>query len=525
MFKNILLTMLTGFFLFSSVSFAKDVDLKPIEKLESNAKQVKPLIQRVLKKNTSDLDEMLKKQTIRVLVVKSKAFYDVQKGRGHGLYHDAIVSLEKQINKNYPNKNKHIRTKLITVPVSRDALIPALNAGYGDLALADNTITKRRKRQIQFTTPFASGIKEILVTNKSLGNIKAYEDLSGKKIYVKASGSHMDSLINVNETLVLKGYEPMFIEAIPEELESEDILELVDSGLIEMTIMDDYKAKLWSSVYKNLQLHTDITFREDSQLAIMLRKDNPLLLKELNIFVEKHKYDTSFGRSMVKKYYSTTRYLKEIKTGISKKKFVKLQNTFSKYAKRYKLDPLMLMAQAYQESKFIQNSKSHVGAKGVMQLMPATAREMNVGSINNLDSNIHAGVKYHKLLKDRYFNDSKIDNVNRALFIFAGYNAGPNKINRLRKIAKEKGLNPNEWFGNVEIIAAEKIGRETVQYIENIYNYYVAYTLINIEEEAKLRAKIAMFYDNENKDDSKLSKREKKIRKELAYLTSNRKKS
>jgi membrane-bound lytic murein transglycosylase MltF len=180
------------------------------------------------------------------------------------------------------------------------------------------------------------------------------------------------------------------------------------------------------------------------------------------------------------------------------------------------------MAQAYQESRLLEKAKSHVGASGIMQLMPATAREMNVGSIHNTDSNIHAGVKYHKLLKDRYFNDEKINNSDRTLFIFAGYNAGPNRINKFRKMAKERGLNPNKWFGNVEVIAAEKIGRETVQYIQNIYNYYVAYTMMNIQNEAKLRAKISMFNTVKNKNDSELNEKEKDIKHELALLVASK---
>ena len=523
MFKNILLSVFTVLFLVSTTAYANTENLKYIKKIESKATQSKPLIKRVLEKNTGDLDEMLNRQTIRVLVVNSKAFYGIQKGKKYGVFNDAIIELEKQINKNHPNKNKYIKTKLIPVPVSREFLIPALNAGYGDLAMADNTITKRRQSQIQFTKYFAKGINEILVSNSHLDNIKSFEDLSGKKVYVKASLSYLDSLLQVSETLVRKGYDPIKIRALPEELESEDILELIDAGLIGITIMDDYKAEIWSTVHKNLKLHKDLTFREDSHLGIMLRKDNPLLLKELNIFIKKFKSGTSFANRITKKYYKNNKSLKEIKSGISKKKFISLQKTFNKYANRYELDPLMLMAQAYQESRLVQKARSHVGARGIMQLMPATAREMNVGSINNTDSNIHAGFKYHKLLKDKYFNDPEINKVNRALFIFAGYNAGPNKINRLRKLAKKQGLDPNVWFGNVEVVVAKKIGRETVQYIENIYNYYVAYTLINIEEEAKLRAKIAMFYETEYKNNSILSKKEKKIREELAILVSNKK--
>ena len=491
---------------------------KHVKKLESETTQSKPLIKKVLEKQTGDLDEMLKRKSIRVLVVNSEAFYGIEKGKAAGLYHNAIVALEKQINQRYPHKNKHIKTKLIPIPVSREFLIPALNAGYGDVAIGGNTITKRRQEQVDFTDPFASGINEILVTNSDVKGIEAFEDLAGKEIYVKPSMSYLDSLLQVSETLVYKGLEPIVIRALPEELESEDILELVNDGLIGITIMDDYKVEMWSSVYKNLNLHKEITFRENSELALMLRKESPLLKEELNRFIKIHKVGERFSEVATAKYFESVKYGKQRKRGISKEKFKVLQKTFQKYAKQYELDPLILMAQAYQESRLIAKARSHVGARGIMQLMPATGREMKVGNINNTDANIHAGVKYHKLLKEHYFSDKKISEADRTLFIFAGYNAGPNKINRLRKKAAARGLNPNIWFGNVEVIAAEVIGRETVQYIQNIYNYYVSYTMIRIQREAKLRAKLAVISQAESSKSGEVIKREKELKQELSSL-------
>ena len=518
--KKLLLSLLT-FTLGTASLQAKTEEAKYLKKLESEKTQSKPLVKRVLEKQTGDLDEMLKRKAVRVLVVNSKAFYGIEKGKKTGIYNDAIIALEKQINKNYPNANKHIKTKLIPIPVIREMLIPALNAGYGDVALADNTITKRREEQIAFSDPFASGINEILVTNSSMEGINAFEDLSGKEVYVKPSMSYLDSLLQVSETLVQKGLDPILIRALPEALESEDILELVNDGLIGITIMDDYKAKMWSTVYEKLTLHEDITFREDAQLAVMVRKNNPLLLKELNDFIKTKRVGNAFAKVATEKYFKSKRYKKLSKSGISKRKFLSLRKTFQKYAEQYELDPLMLMAQAYQESQFKEKARSPVGARGIMQLMPATAREMNVGSIYNTDANIHAGIKYHKKLQEQYFNDEDIAKEDRSLFIFAGYNAGPNRINRFRKIAKARGLNPNKWFGNVEVIAAEKIGRETVQYIQNIYNYYVAYTMMNIQNEAKLRAKITLFYDVKEKKNFALTQKEQEIRQELALLVGN----
>jgi membrane-bound lytic murein transglycosylase MltF len=124
-----------------------------------------------------------------------------------------------------------------------------------------------------------------------------------------------------------------------------------------------------------------------------------------------------------------------------------------------------------------------------MQVMPATAKDLNVGDISQLEPNIHAGVKYMRWMMDTYFKDEPMTKLDKGLFAFASYNAGPGRIRQLRKEAEKRGLDPNVWFGNVEQIASERIGRETVTYVSNIYKYYVAYRLVVAERERRDAAK------------------------------------
>ncbi len=119
-----------------------------------------------------------------------------------------------------------------------------------------------------------------------------------------------------------------------------------------------------------------------------------------------------------------------------------------------------------------------MGAIGVMQLMPETGKAMKVGDIHELEANIHAGVKYIRFMEDQYYAKTTMSELNKSLFAFASYNAGPNRIEELRRVAAERGLDPNVWFNNVELVAAAAIGRETVQYVSNIYKYYIAYKLL-----------------------------------------------
>jgi membrane-bound lytic murein transglycosylase MltF len=164
---------------------------------------------------------------------------------------------------------------------------------------------------------------------------------------------------------------------------------------------------------------------------------------------------------------------------------------FHKYGEKYSLDYLLMLAQGYQESQLNQNARSQVGAIGVMQVMPATGQELKVGDITQLEPNVHAGVKYIRFMIDKYYANEPMDRLNKGLFAFAAYNAGPGRINQLRQRAAKRGLDPNKWFNNVEVLAAESIGRETVQYVANIYKYYLASQMLMEESEQRLKAKKA----------------------------------
>ena len=121
---------------------------------------------------------------------------------------------------------------------------------------------------------------------------------------------------------------------------------------------------------------------------------------------------------------------------------------------------------------------------------PARTVAISVPSVGTADGkNIHAGVKMLRNIDDTYFNDPKIDCLNKTLFVFASYNAGPNRIARLRKEAADMALDPNVWFNNVELVAAKDIGQWTVTYVANIYKYYVAYRLASEQAQIRREAK------------------------------------
>ena len=427
---------------------------------------------------TGDYDEMVKDRIIRVLIPFSKTFFFLDGATQKGLSYDAARDFEKYINAH--QKTKNLKVHLIVIPTSRDELLPHLVHGLGDIAIGNLTITDKRKEIVDFSDPFLAGVDEIVVTGKKSPKLENIFDLSGKEIYVRKSSSYYENLLALNATLAAIAKKKVKITPADENLEDEDLLEMLDAGVVPMLVVDSHKAEFWAKIFPNITLHPEVKVHTGGRIAWAIRKNSPQLKKMINGYVKKNKKGTLHGNMALTKYLKNTKYIKNSTQAKDRKEFKEMIAYFKKYGKKYDFPYLLLAALGYQESGLKQNAKSHVGAVGVMQILPSTAKDKNVGipDIQNLEANIHAGTKYLRFVADRYFGDDAMDKLNRGLFAFASYNAGPAKITRLRKEAEKMGLDPNVWFRNVEVVAAKRIGRETVQYVSNIYKYYVSYQLL-----------------------------------------------
>jgi membrane-bound lytic murein transglycosylase MltF len=291
--------------------------------------------------------------------------------------------------------------------------------------------------------------------------------------------------------LTAKGKAPATIKLAPDTLEDDDILEMVNAGLVPATVVDDYLAEFWAQIFPNLTLHADVALHTGAALAVAVRRDSPKLKQAANDWLKKYGEKTAFSNVLRQRYLRDTEYARDATSGAERQKFLDMVTLFRKYGGQYDLDPILMAAQGYQESRLDQGVRSKVGAIGVMQVMPATGREQAVGDISQLEPNIHAGIKYMRFMVNQYYKDEPMTTLNKALMTFASYNAGPARVRQLRAEARKRGLDPNVWFGNVERIASEKIGRETVQYVGNIYKYYIAYTLVIDQLEAKGKGPLA----------------------------------
>ena len=436
-----------------------------------------------------DLNGLKKRRHIRVLTPLNKTNFFLLKGKVRGFEYEQLKGYEKFLNKG--TKKKELRIVLEFIPTSRDELIPKLVDGYGDIAAAGLTITAQRRRLADFTMPYLSGVNEVVVTHQGSAKLSKIEDLSGRGVFVRKSSSYYESLVALNKKLKKSGNPAVRIIAADENLETEDILELVHTGAIKLTVCDSHIANIWAGVLPNLVVYEDLTPRTGGEIAWMIRKKSPQLMGSLNAYIKSVKKGTLLGNLYFKRYYQNNKWIKNPMDFEDTPNYLKLKGLFQKYAKQYGFDWLLIAALAYQESGMNNKKRNKSGAVGIMQVLPSTGKDKNIriSKVHLLENNIHAGVKYLAFLRKRYFSEPQIQPRNQVRFALAAYNAGPAKISRIRARAREMGLDPNRWFRNVELAALKVIGQETVRYVSNVNKYYVIYQHASEHIEARQKEK------------------------------------
>jgi membrane-bound lytic murein transglycosylase MltF len=400
--------------------------------------------------------------------------------------YETLQAFQKFVNQKL--KTGKLPVSVTFIPMRADQVAKALTEGIGDIIAYGVVVTPEREKQVAFSTPIITDVKQIIVTGSDLTSVATLADLGGKEVYVNPITTYFENLQTANKILEKSGKTPIVIKAADKNLTDDDLVQMVNAGLIPATVTTQQRADLWSQVLPNVHAHPDLVIASGQKLALAMRKNNPQLKQLVDEFVATNATGTSFGNTLLRRYLQSTKWIKNSTGSAEMKKFQQNAEFFKKYAAEYDFDVLMIAAQAYQESLLDQSKRNPSGAVGIMQVIPknAAASPINIPHVDTAETNIQAGVKMLRNIEDTYFNDPKIDRLNKTLFLFASYNAGPNRIARLRKEAPGLGLDPNVWFGNVELVAAKEIGQETVTYVSNIYKYYVAYTLA--AEQHQLRA-------------------------------------
>jgi membrane-bound lytic murein transglycosylase MltF len=426
-----------------------------------------------------DFDRLLERRMIRVYAPFSRSLYFNDKGRERGLAVELVRDWERYLNIKYAKRLGSRPLTIYTGPATRDRLLPYVADGLADVAIGNLTVTEDRLKTVDFV-PGDEGrrtISEVVVTGPKSPKLRTLDDLSGKRVHVRKASSYYESLERLNFELGFEGLEQMTLVDVPGSLEDEDLMEMLDAGLVDYLVVDNWKARMWAQVLPRLSVRTDLVLRSGARTGWAIRKNSPQLSAEIDDFFQNWAMKQGVIDYRMNAYMRRVRELKDPTASAEYKRFQATLGLFEKYGKKYDFDPLMLAAQGYQESQLNQQAKSQVGAIGIMQLMPTTGAQMKVGDIHVAESNIHAGTKYMDHLMSSYFRDAKFSEGNRPLFAFASYNCGPGNVAKARQEAAQRGLDPDKWFNNVEVVVAQRIGTETTTYVRNIYKYYVAYRL------------------------------------------------
>ena len=451
---------------------ANEADIEPIDQSEALPGDDLSV---ALVRWQGDYDAMVERRMVRILVPYSMTDFFLDGATKRGIVAALGRELEQEI-----NRRARLRTRLVHVvfiPTPRDLLIPWLVEGRGDIAAGGVAVTDESRAIVDFTRPFIRDSKEIVCTGPGVPGLTSVDDLSGREVYVQASSSYRKSVDALNRSFKLRGLAPIDVVTIDESLETDELLDMVQAGLMPMTIVDQHLAEFWGQVFSKLTLHPHVVVAAERDFAWAFRKGSPQLEKVLNAFLTPRRHRTKFGNIIVRRYLQNCNWVRGSTVSADRTRFEQTRPLFNRHGGTYNLDPLLLTALAYQESRLNQRMRSPAGAIGIMQLLPSTGNSMNVGDIARLEPNIHAGAKYFRLLMDTV-EDPEVDELNRIFFALASYNGGQNRIRRLRRDTAARGLNPNLWFDNVELSVARVIGRETVQYVGNIYKLYLAFRMV-----------------------------------------------
>jgi membrane-bound lytic murein transglycosylase MltF len=419
-----------------------------------------------------DFDVMLQHRVVRVMVPYSRTLYFNDKGRQRGLTADTLRDFETFLNKKYPKKVQPF--VVVAIPTTRDRMFTGVLEGRADIAAGNLTITPERAAKLGFSKPIMQGPGEMVVTGPRSPKLASLDDLGEQQVHVRESSSYYGSLMALNKRLRAERKPAVRIVAVPEALEDEDLMDMVAAGLLQLTVVDGWKAQMWAKMQKRLKPRADLALTEAQDIGWAFRPKSPQLNALLDEFIDLY----PGARAKSYRYHAT--YIQQLGHATAEGDWKRFQDTiglFRKYAPRYGFDPLLVTALGYQESRLDQNARSHVGAIGVMQIMPDTAKTLGVGDVHEMERNVHGGTKYLRILRDRAISGGSPDEQNMTLFAIAAYNCGPGRVAALRAEAPKMGVDPDIWFNNVERVAARRVGQETVMYVRNIYKYYAAYKL------------------------------------------------
>ena len=432
---------------------------------------------------------VIEKRFLRVLTSRNGFDYFLHDGRRGGYQYEMVRDFTRFLNERHLEGDETLPIQFELIPVDDDQLIPLLLDGAGDLIAARLTITPRRAARVAFSRPYRR-VDERLVAHDRSPRVESLEDLSGRPVAVRASSSFAESLASLSARLRESGRAPVDVAFVDEDLETERILALVAARRFEYSVADSLVAELATEIHPTLRVPEDLALRTDGELAWATIPSANALLDEMNAFLPTFRQGTLRGNIALRRYCEAERgALRRLSEGEAgaPKHVSDFDDLFRSHAAEFDLDWRLVAAMAYQESRFDPRARNRWGAVGLMQIKPKTAAEPYVDipeieGIENASDNVRAALKYLDWIKRRYFDaEPDLRERDRLRMALAAYNAGPRTILRARARARERGLDANRWFRNVELALLEMRRTEPVRYVSEINQRYLSYVMLGLE--------------------------------------------
>ena len=421
------------------------------------------------------LDGIRKRRVLRVLLRNNVASYFLYKGELQGF--------EYELAKAFADANK-LRLEVI-VPDSHAQQLEWLRDGRGDVAAGFLEPSEElESHDIAFSRPYHFAPRHLVV--RADDEFAGPADLQGRTVTVRRSSPYWQDLIELQETGV-----EFEIEAAPEDVETEGLIDRVAAGEIEATVADGHLLDI--ELARGLDVKSGFRLSDDRPHAVAVRAQNQQLLAALNDFINKE-YKGLVYNILYKKYFTNPRNIRNLAAGRlggeNNKGLSPYDEVTRKYADEYGFDWRLITAQMYQESRFDPDAKSFAGARGLLQVMPRTAKFMGFGKIDKPEVGIHAGIKYMDWVRNRF--DPELPFNERMWFTLAAYNAGHGHVQDARRLARRKGWDGDRWFDHTEkamLLLSKKQyagkarygyvrGIEPVSYVRDIRQRYRAYAEI-----------------------------------------------
>ncbi len=413
-------------------------------------------------------------EVIRVLVNYNRTNFFVSQNQPKGFEYEYLLAFERFLNQRLHRTDRPIRFEFVITDFDR--LLPDLIEGRGEIAAGNLTITPARAEKVNFSLPYLTNVDEAVVMNRNAPAITSLNDLAGERVLVVRGSSYAEHMRRLAAEQKKTGRKPVEILEPESSLESEDILEMVNAGIVDYTVADSHRARLWSQILPNIVV-LDIVLNEGGSIAWATRRESRELRAALDDFVRYEGARSSMNRTLFQRYFRDTRWITNPNSGPHQRQQSSIIDQIKKQSSASGLDWRLVMAHAAAHSDFDQSRKGPSGAVGIMQVTPEMAAAVGVSDIEKPDENIRAGVRYLAKLRDDFARESGADADASVDLALAAYNVGPEMVQTLQKYAADLGLNPKLWQRNVELVADLTLGEEPGRRLKEVHQYQAAYML------------------------------------------------